>query len=155
MLRHLLPRDARLPARLTAAALSPAARGGARTCAEPAYARGLMLHATEDISGAMMRQVLRWLESGVLCDRHDRLDYAEALTGITTPMMVVASQGDPLCPPEHAAPALEGLAGPTAMEILGPSWAHLDVLVHARAREVVFPRVVDWLERHRRLAWEE
>jgi predicted alpha/beta hydrolase len=154
VLRHLLPRGARLPIRLTAAALSPAARGGARTCAEPAYARGVLVHATEDISGAMMRQVLQWLQSGALCDRHDRLDYAEALRGLDTPLMVLASQGDPLCPPEHAIPALDGLVGPTAIEILGAEWAHFDVLLHARAADAVYPRIVSWLDQHRRLAWE-
>jgi len=156
--RLLLPKAAQVPARAAAAVLAPTVRGENRIAgaeiARP-VTRGVMVHGSRDLSGAMVHQVARWLTSGVLCDRDDRVDYAEALRGITLPLMLVTARGDSLCPPEHAAPVLDFLNGPQGVLVLDRGWGHLDPLLGARAPDRVFPRLVSWLDTHRRLAWED
>jgi predicted alpha/beta hydrolase len=156
--RQLLPSSARLPLRAAAAVMAPGVHPGERLAGPESsgpVARGVLVHGVEDVSGAMMRQALQWLKSGTLCDRHDRVDYLEAIAGLPTPLLLVSARGDALCPPEAAAPALDVLAGPQAALTLDRGWGHMDPLLGRRAPERVFPEVVSWLHTHRRLAWED
>ncbi|MCB9764883.1 MAG: alpha/beta hydrolase [Alphaproteobacteria bacterium] len=156
--RQLIPPGLTLPTRAAAALMAPSARaegaGGLASAALPGeVARGLLLHGTEDLSGALLRQILLWLERGSLCDRGDRLDYVAALAGLDTPLQIVCAEGDPLCRPAQAEAALGPLAGPTEVLRLGEQWGHLDPLLSTEAPQAVFPAVVAWLERWRRRCW--
>lgn len=116
--------------------------------------RGLLLHAGEDIPAGLVRQVARWICSGTLCDRGDRLDYLAAIEGLSFPLMAVAAAGDGICPPESARPAFEALAAESARWLcLGEGFGHLDPLLGRRARAEVHPEVVAWLERWRKRCW--
>ena len=118
-------------------------------------ARGLLVHGSEDVSLGLIRQLWLWHARGLFTDRTGRLSYSDALGGIRTPVQVLACQGDPHCPPDRASPVLTHLEGPSEFIDLDQSWSHLDPLLSPRARETVFPRVVAWLDRHRRRAWED
>lgn len=157
---RLLPKRGHLPTRAAAALLAPGSRPGRGATAmlsglgtNGEVTRGVMLHGAEDLGLGLVRQVLRWLEAGSLVDRDDRLDYVDALRGLTLPLQIVASHGDPLCPPSRAVPVLESLQGPRQLELLDAGWGHLDPLLGARAHAELFPRIVDWLSEHRRGCW--
>lgn len=155
---RLLPGGWSIPSRLLHRALAPLGAPPAwRALMEgedgPAL-RGLMLHGMDDLSLGLVRQVARWVGSGHLCDRDDRFDYVAALHGVRTPVMVLAAAGDAVCSPAAARPAAEALpARSVRWEELDASWGHLDPLVSDRAREQVYPVILDWLEEHRDDCW--
>ncbi|MCB9777944.1 MAG: alpha/beta fold hydrolase [Alphaproteobacteria bacterium] len=155
---RLLPPGWRVPTRLMHRALAPL--GATATLERLApdtdgpQLRGLMLDGVDDVQLGLARQVARWVATGGLCDRHDRFDYVEALRSVDTPVMVLAADDDPLCPPAAARPAAEALDARTSIfEVLPAGLGHLDVIAGPRAAASVYPRVLDWLEQHRRECW--
>ncbi len=151
LVSHLLPAGLTLPLRAASVLSSPSAAADGRCAGE--VRRGLLVHGSEDLSLGLARQVLRWLETGHLVDRDDRVDYVEALAGLRVPTMVVASQGDPWCRPEQAVPVLERLAGPTRLLELDRSWGHFDALLAEQAPERVHRPLVEFIEAYRRDCW--
>lgn len=154
----LLPRDARLPARAAAAISAPRAGGelpgGLGVAAMSGdVARGMMMFGAEDIPQGLLRQALRWLEVGWLCDRHNTIDYTAALRGQTLPLMVVCAEGDPLCRPEQATPPLLAVRGEVELVTLAESWGHYDPLLDARAADAVFAPIVRFLGSQRARCW--
>lgn len=158
--RQLIPNTLRLPHQTLSRLLSPAIRSGGefsqvigahRVSGE--VLRGLMVHATSDLPSGLLGQALTWLDTGALCDRTGRLDYIEAVSGLEVPLQVIACKGDEICPPPHATNILDNLRGPTDCLILDTGWGHLDPLLANDARKTVTPRIVGWLEEHRKLAW--
>lgn len=115
-----------------------------------ASARGLMLHGTNDVHSGMLRQFAKWLESGSLCDRHDRLDYVAGMQRTEVPILVVAAEGDNLCPPSAARPAYDALRPERASWLkLDAQWGHLDPLIGKRAPGALHPELFRWLGRWR------
>jgi len=161
-LRFLLPAGVRLPTRAAAVLLSPTAAPG-RSLLEQLgalsvpgdVARGLMVHGSEDLHLGLVQQLWLWHARGALTDRSGRLEYAEALEGVRTPLQLIAAQGDKHCEPAQAEPALASLAGPQECLTLDASWGHLDPLLSTRAAQWVYPRIAAWLDAHRRLAWAD
>lgn len=116
--------------------------------------RALLLHAGEDVPVGLVRQLARWLMSGSLVDRGDRLDYLAALQGRRFPLLCVAGSGDAICPPEAAKPAFDALdPAETSWLALDEGWGHLDLLLGRDAASTLHPQVVAWLERWRRRCW--
>lgn len=155
---HLLPAAWSVPTRVVQQALSALAEpdlwAPLTSDAEGPLVRGHLLHASEDVHAGLARQVARWLSSGWLCDRHDRLDYVEAMRGQTLPVFVVAAEGDRVCPPEAARPAFDVLnAADRRWLALGEGWGHLDPLLGRAAAAELFPALVAWLSRWRRACW--
>ena len=156
----LLPAGWRIPTRGLHRALTPLAGEGLWSSlgreVNGSVARGMMVHGVEDIASGLLRQIMRWFASGALCDRHDRLDYVEAMRGTEVPLMLVAAHGDPLCSPAAARPAFDVL-DPTrrAWLALGSRWGHLDPLIGERAASELHPRLIAWLQRWRARCWSE
>jgi pimeloyl-ACP methyl ester carboxylesterase len=108
----------------------------------------------EDVGAAMVRQVARWLAAGTLCDRDGRFDYVAALRGTAVPVLGIAAEGDAVCSPDAAREGIEALdPACRAWLALGPDWGHLDPLHGPEAPAVVAPRVLEWLDAHRRDCW--
>ena len=147
----LVPGALKMPAHAANVLRSPSVSGTHHTDGD--VRRGWMLHATEDVSVGLLRQVLRWLEAGCLVDRHDRVDYAAACQGVRTPLQLVTSWGDSLCRPDDATPVLEHVSGPTELVELDASWSGLDPLVGRDAPSRVHPDIARWLARFRRDCW--
>ena len=161
MVSRILPGRLGLPTRQALRLLSPSARSGAglgqRATTggiEGPVLRGLMNHGVEDLEGQLVQQVTRWVTSGVLCDRDDRIDYLEALRGHALPLLVVASTGDPVCEPEAALRVLDymGEAGKQSLVVAEPC-GHLDLVQGRVAQTATGPAVATWLDAHRRRAW--
>lgn len=156
----LVPAGWSLPARSLHRALTPltgeALWGSLGREVEGTVARGMMIHGVEDIAGGLLKQIGRWIASGSLCDRDDRLDYIEAMRGTDVPVMVVASQGDRLCSVSAARPAFEVLSPERRSWLtLGERWGHLDPLIGERASSELHPRLIGWLSRWRSRCWTE
>jgi predicted alpha/beta hydrolase len=115
-----------------------------------------MLHGVEDVHGGIVKQVARWASGGTLCDRHDRLDYVEAIANHRMPIFGIAAQGDPICPPSAAFPAIQALGGGNHHWLeLDAGWGHLDPIVGHRAAAELFPQLIQWLQCYREECWTE
>lgn len=157
---RLLPPELGLPVRalqqLLAAGSRPGVEGGvAGDGTDGPVLRGLMLHGGEDVGVGLARQLGRWIEAGVLCDRNDDIDYLAALGGCSLPLLAIASEGDEVCPPAHAKPVVERWCPERARWwLLGHEWGHIDPLVGRDARDHVHCEVVRWFEPLRAACWE-
>ncbi|MEY3210168.1 MAG: hypothetical protein RIT28_649, partial [Pseudomonadota bacterium] len=128
--------------------------GGLGSAAMPGdVARGMMMFGAEDIPQGLLRQALRWLEVGWLCDRHNTIDYTAALRGQDLPLMVVCAEGDPLCRPEQATPPLLAVRAEVELVNLDGGWGHYDPLLDPRAAESVFAPIVRFLGSRRARCW--
>jgi pimeloyl-ACP methyl ester carboxylesterase len=161
LVARLLPAGLGLPSRHMLRLLSPGAhhdgRLGKRVSSggiDGPVLRGLLNHGVEDLHGGLVHQVSRWVSSGVLCDKDDRIDYLEALRGCGLPLLVVASPGDPVCEPEAALRVLDymGEHGKRSLVMAEPC-AHLDLIQGRVAATATGPAVSSWLDAHRRRAW--
>jgi predicted alpha/beta hydrolase len=156
----LVPGGWSLPARSLHRALTPltgeALWGSLGREIEGSLARGMMIHGVEDIAAGLLKQIGRWIASGSLCDRNDRLDYIEAMRAASVPVMVVAAEGDRLCPPAAARPAFEALPEDRRFWLtLSDRWGHLDPLIGERASSELHPRLLAWLSLWRGRCWSE
>ena len=151
---RMLPANLRVPIRRMAQ-LS-AARGasvedlGLGRDLEGPRARGLLLRGAEDVGVGFVAQAARWMESGTLCDREDRVDYVAALAGVCLPVLGISARGDRVCAPEQLDAALAQLAPEGVSRlVLDETWSHLDLLVGRRAAETVAPAIVEFFAAHR------
>jgi pimeloyl-ACP methyl ester carboxylesterase len=161
LISRMLPQGLGLPSRQVLRLLSPSAYQGNPLSMELSTGgiagpvlRGVLNHGVEDLHGGLVRQVSRWISSGVLCDRDDRIDYLEALRGHELPLMVVASPGDTVCEPESALRVLDymGESGKRSLVLAEPC-SHLELVQGRAATQATGPAVAGWLDAHRRRAW--
>ena len=161
LVARLLPSRLGLPSRQVMRLLSPTASSDGRMAQhassggiEGPVLRGLLNHGVEDLRGGLVRQVSRWVSSGMLCDKDDRIDYLEALRGCELPLMVVASPGDSVCEPEAALRVLDymGEQGKRSLVLAEPC-GHLDLIQGRVASTATGPAVAAWFDAHRRRAW--
>jgi len=115
--------------------------------------RRLALDHTSDLSAGLIQQIARWHDTGRLCDRDDRFDDLAALEGMHFPLLSVASDSDPACPPSAVSPLTEALTGAQTHQLKG-GWGHLDPIIGAAAPRDVFPRIIKWLSPLRRKCWD-
>jgi predicted alpha/beta hydrolase len=158
MVARLLPSEWIVPTRALSQVLAPFGGSELSNRLSPdtdgPVRRGLQLHGMEDTPVGLLRQMSRWLSSGSLCDRHDRLDYLAALEGSPVPLFVLAAEGDTVCPPSAAEPAVAQFqADRRVWRVLGPEWGHQDPLVGRQAAAVVFPELIAFLDAHRGRCW--
>jgi hypothetical protein len=156
----MVPEGWRIPSRQVLRALSPAVDpqfGG--LCCEVGgpELRAWMVHCGEDLPAGLVRQVARWLLSGTLCDRHDRLDYVAGMEGVRASLLALVAGEDPLCPAEAARPAVAAMltAGDARLWDLGPGWSHLDVLIGKRAETEVHQPLARWFSERRGGCWTD
>lgn len=153
-----LPDHWRLPLRRVQTMLTVASRPAdlarltVRT--EGPKARGILLECTTDLALGMAQQISRWHEVGRLVDRTNRFDYLDGLTGKKTPVLVIGSGGDAICSASSTKPIADALNnGRSEWWQLDDGWGHLDAIVGADAPTNVFPKLIQWLEKHRAECW--
>jgi len=161
LVARLLPSRIGLPARQVMRLLSPSAsvsrslgHHASHGAIDGPVLRGVLNHGVEDLRGGLVRQVSRWVSSGVLCDRDDRIDYLEAIRDHALPLLVVASPGDRVCEPEAALRVLDYMGeGNKRSLVLAEPCGHLDLVQGRLAETATGPAVASWLDAHRRRAW--
>ena len=160
MAAQLLPRDWSLPTRRIQQALTPLGLDGLTNAlashTEGPTRRGLWMHDTQNLQSGVIRHLATCIRSGALVDREDRIDYLRAMRHAQVPLMAIAAEGDPACPPESASPVLDHLPDHAKEWILlDQEWSHLDPLMCNEAAETLYPRILEWLERWRSGCWSE
>ncbi len=161
MVTRLLPAGWPLPTRAAHQLLAPFSDrapgfAAATRDTEGPIARGMLVHASEDLTIGLARQVATWVRAGALCDRHDRVDYVAAMAGTTLPLWVLAADGDTVCPPAAAEPVVAAAApGAATWTVLGSRWGHLDPLVGRDAPGQVLGPLARWLDQHRDRCWDD
>lgn len=155
----LLPVHWRVPARALASASVPWVGADAAVFGQvsggTSRVRGVLAHAAEDLPVGLLRQMDRWASRGAWTDRTGRLDRAEALADAVAPLLVIAAEGDELCPPECALVAVERWGGADRTHVVLPTgWGHLDPILAVDADRAVAQPLVAWLRERRRAAWE-
>ncbi len=149
---HALPTAVTLPTRALGrwSAGLGAADGGGRGVAR----RAALAHGSVDVSGALVAQLVAWLGAGSLVDRAGGRDYVAGLAGVGEPLLVVAGEGDALCPRAAALAVREAWrAGAVTVAELPPTWDHLDAVLHPEAGRVLGDALIPWLRGHRLRAW--
>ncbi len=147
-----LPASAALPTRAVGrwSAGLGSADGGGRGVAR----RAALAHASVDVSGALVAQLTAWMGAGSLVDRTGGRDYVAGLAGVAEPLLVVAGEGDALCPRAAAVAVREAWrAGAVTVADLPSTWDHLDAVLHPEAARVLGDALIPWLEAHRLRAW--
>lgn len=120
---------------------------------EPEVIRQAISNVTADILGGVARQFSRWIQHGTL-DGEDGLDYRKALREVKTPMLLIAGVKDMLAPPSTVNAVKRWVSGPVETLLLSKGtgfsadYGHGDLTLGRRAPDEVFPRVVEFLERH-------
>ena len=157
---RLLPSQLELPtrglSRLTSPAFgedSPWMEHLGNLKGDSSVARGLLLHGTENLGAGLLKQVSLWTERGFLSDRSGQQDLASCLEGLSLPVFLLASEGDRSCPPEAAFALDLFLDGPVDRLRPDASWGHTDPLLAEDAAHQVFPRILSWVQKHRRKSW--
>ena len=112
------------------------------------------MHGSTDLQSALLRQLATSIRSGALVDRHDRIDYLTAMRHAQVPLMAIAAEGGPICPPSAARPVLDRLPAHARewME-LDARWSHLDPILSEEASREIHPAISEWLERWRSACW--
>lgn len=120
---------------------------------EPEVIRQAIANVSADILGGVARQFSRWISTGTL-DGEDGFDYRKGLGAVTTPMLLMAGVKDLLAPPATVNVVKGWLGGPVETVLLSKAqgfsadYGHGDLTLGRRAPDEVFPRVVEFLERH-------
>lgn len=155
----MLPSHWTLPASSVAWAAAPWVRDGRSLGASLAadapgdLTRGLLCLGSQDVVVGLARQVGRWMSEGVWSDRTGLLDYAVSLGNARAPLLVIAAEDDPLCPPAHALDAIARWGGAEHSAVVLEVASHLDPLIGGVASEQVNRPVLSWLHAHRARSW--
>jgi len=107
-----------------------------------------LARTVEDPNPRVNRQIGRWIQRQEL--EIGGTNILDALHHFDRPLLVVAGNGDGICPPENAMAALEAVAGPGESLVIGhrdEHVAHADLLVSDIAPERVFAPIARWLRK--------
>jgi polyhydroxyalkanoate synthase len=106
------------------------------------------------VSPPVMAQLATAMQPGGLRARGGSA-YTSGLAGATTPVLAIAGERDPQCPPDAAARTLEAVGSKRReLVVFGRShghrdhYAHWDLLMGRRANDEVFPHIDRFLDEH-------
>jgi pimeloyl-ACP methyl ester carboxylesterase len=156
----MLPANFELPTRKLGQFFSPALKSGSAQMKQLGFqegeadvVRGLLLHGTENCGAGLLQQILLWTEVGFLCDRLGKRDLAAEMEGLTVPLQLITAESNTRCPPQAAFAVADFVEGPVEVHALNASWGQNDLLLAPQASVDIFPKIVGWMERHRKRAW--
>jgi predicted alpha/beta hydrolase len=105
-----------------------------------------------NVSRYKLQQLSRWALEGTFASVDGRVDYLDALRGVTTPLLVVAGTADRLATPTAVRAVLDRLpASSTTYREFGRTqgdsvdYGHVDLILGRAAPAEVFPAVARWL----------
>ncbi len=121
---------------------------------EPATWARLAAIGTADISGAVALQLLGLMRTGAFGSADGTLDYRKDLGKVRTPVLVVAAKLDRIAVTPAVKDGFRALGGEKEWFLAGQEsgaeadYGHLDLVVGERASTEIFPRLLDFFDRH-------
>jgi len=109
-------------------------------------AAGELVRTVEDPHRHLNRQMAAWIRARDLVV--EGLNVREALSRVSTPLMVVTGSADGIAPPAVCTAALHAVGGETHhLHVGGPGdpWSHTDLFIGRGAQEQVFEPIARWL----------
>ena len=122
----------------------------------PSTIQRLMAMGTEDVSAGLLQQLAGMMRNGELRSGDGTRDYRQALAGVRTPVLVVAGKRDRLATVPAVRAGYDALGGPREWRVVGvengarADYGHMDLVLGERAKEEVWPAVLDFLDRQAR-----
>jgi predicted alpha/beta hydrolase len=117
----------------------------------PEVVRKALANVPADISGGVVRQFARWIESHTFTSHDGSFDYRAPLAQVRQPFLLMAGNRDLLAPPLAVARAKEHLGGPVKLVVAGRAhgfsedYGHADLVLGRRAPDEIFPVVEAFL----------
>lgn len=108
----------------------------------------------DDLPGGLALQLARMVETGRFESADGRIDYRRDMGRIKIPILVVAGKLDRLATTPAVRDGFVALGGPKEWLVLGEEnglrsdYGHLDPIVGERASIEVWPRLLEFLDRH-------
>ncbi|RME45641.1 MAG: alpha/beta fold hydrolase [Deltaproteobacteria bacterium] len=122
----------------------------------PEASRAVKASLTDFVSGRVLAQLASTYTPEGLTNEAGTFHFMAHLSGVSTPVLLVGGDRDRQCPPAAVAVSLAALGnGPHEMRIFGTAegnethYGHFDLLCGRHAEKEVYPRLLDWLTRHR------
>lgn len=120
---------------------------------DPAMWRRIATRGFHAVSPPVMSQLATAMAPGGLRSHDGSVAYIEGLPSATTPVLSIAGDRDPQCPPEAARRTLEAV-GSARRELLvfGPDhghmdhYGHFDLLMGRRAKKEVWTHIDEWVD---------
>jgi lysosomal acid lipase/cholesteryl ester hydrolase len=117
-------------------------------------------YTLEDTGPGALRQLDPYLEFGHMVSADRTIDYAALLGRIRTPTLLIAGEGDIMSDIPSTELMYQALGSPDkALMKFGKShgqvadYGHCDLVWSRHAPREVFPRLIDWLDKHQPAAW--
>jgi pimeloyl-ACP methyl ester carboxylesterase len=107
-----------------------------------------------DVRGTVARHLLAMIRSGKFDSTDGTLDYRKDMGRIRVPVLVVAGKADRLAVTPAVKDGYRALGGPKEWLLLGQEdgeqadYGHMDLVTGDRAPTEVWPRVLEFLDRH-------
>lgn len=117
--------------------------------------RRLLATGIGDVSMAVALQLAPLVQEGRFLSADRKMDYRKDMARIHVPILVVAGKLDRVGVVPAVKDAYRQLGGPKEWLLIGEEngaqadYGHMDLLVGERASTEVFPKVLDFLERHK------
>lgn len=121
---------------------------------DPDVVRKALANVPADLSGGVVRQFARWIETHAFTSYDGSFDYRVPLAEVRRPFMLLGGSRDLLAPPLAVARAKEHLGGPVKLVIAGRAhgfaedYGHADLVLGRRAPDEIFPLVETFLSAH-------
>jgi len=101
----------------------------------------------------VLRDVLRWLDTGTMTSRKGWVDYSRGLDAVQGPVLLVAGMSDPVAPPEDVLPGLDRMSARIGVDyrLLSRAnghreeYGHLGMLISRHSARDLDRLVLAWL----------
>ncbi|MBX5482668.1 MAG: alpha/beta fold hydrolase [Myxococcaceae bacterium] len=113
-----------------------------------------LVNVGADVAGGVGRQFLDWITTGRWQSGDRKFDYERGLAAVRVPTLLIAGACDLLAPPDAVRHTARYVRGPTEVVVAGreagfrADYGHGDLMLGRHAPEELYPRVMEFLERH-------
>ncbi|XP_022994270.1 uncharacterized protein LOC111490055 isoform X1 [Cucurbita maxima] len=120
---------------------------------DPTLLEKLVLNGFESVPAKVLLQLSSVFEEGGLRDRNGTFQYNDHLRQTNVPILAIAGDQDPICPPEAVYETVKGIPREfVSYRVLGkpggPHYSHYDLVGSRLASSDVYPLITDFLNRH-------
>ncbi len=121
---------------------------------KPSTWKRLMAIGIADMPGALTMQMVGFLRQGTFGSNDGKLDFRKDMKRITRPVLVVAGKGDRVAFAPAVKDGFRALGGPKEWLVVGElngaeaDYGHMDLVIGERAPTELWPKLLDFLDRH-------